>query len=197
MYWPFALPAEMARSADSWLRGSLDALGISYRLDTWQHLADHGPPDLDPESVDLLFVGGGNTFGLLDQVRRHGFIEPVRRFWRAGGDYYGGSAGAVLACESIEIAAGLDPNEPGLKDLAALGLLSGAAVLPHFTDEQLAEAGRWAAQHSTVVLGLPDSIGLRCGAGRATVVGAGHLSRVSPETVERFAPGDVLDLDVG
>lgn len=197
VYWPFALPADLARSADGWLRANLDALGIGYQVDTWQTLADHGPADLDPESVDLLFVGGGNTFVLLDQVRRYGFVEPVRNFWRAGGDYYGGSAGAVLACDSVEIAAGLDPNEPGLQDLAALGLLSGAAVLPHFTDGQLAEAGRFAAQHSTVVLGLPESTGLRCGAGRATVVGAGQLSRVSVETVERFRPGDVLDLDAG
>lgn len=197
IYWPFALPSHMIPYADKWLRSHLTALGAGYALETWQSLDQHQPAELKLGDVELLFVGGGNTFRLLDHVRRHDFLEPVREYWRAGGDYYGGSAGAVLACDSVEIAAGLDPNEPGLQDLAALGLLSGAAVLPHFTDEQLTEAGRFAAEHSTVVLGLPESTGLRCGAGRATVVGAGQLSRVSVETVERFRPGDVLDLDAG
>lgn len=194
VYWPFALPAELGSSADDWLRGNLDLLGVSYELDTWQGLDHHEPSELTPDEVDLLFVGGGNTFRLLDIVQRNGFIEPVRRFWQAGGDYYGGSAGAVLACETIEIADGHDPNEPGLEDLTALGLLSGAAILPHFTDQQVAESKQWAADHRCVVLGLPESAGLCCADGRATVVGAGRISLISAEAVESVGVGESFDV---
>lgn len=194
VYWPFALSAEMSASADQWLRNNLDLLGVSYLLTTWQTLGDHDPSELDTARVDLLFVGGGNTFRLLDQVRRYGFVDPVRRFWNAGGDYYGGSAGAVLACESIEIADGHDHNEPGLRDLTGLGLLPGIAVLPHFTEDQLADALYWAADRRNVVFGLPEAVGLRCVDGQAEVVGAGRLTRIRGGVVERFAAGTRIDV---
>lgn len=194
VYWPFALPAEMSASADQWLRSNLDLLGVKYLLNTWQTLDDHEPSELDASGVDLLFVGGGNTFRLLDQVRRYGFVDAVRRFWNAGGDYYGGSAGAVLACESIEIADGHDHNEPGLRDLTGLGLLPGIAVLPHFTEDQLADARHWAADRRKVVLGMPEAVGLRCIDGKAEVVGAGRLTRIRGGVVERFAAGTWIDV---
>lgn len=193
VYWPFALPGEMCATAEDWLRSNLDRLGVGYQLHTWQGLADHEPAELDPSQVDLLFVGGGNTFRLLDHVTSHGFVDPVRRFWRRGGDYYGGSAGAVLACDSIEIADGHDPNEPGLRDLTGLRLINGLAVLPHFTDDQLEQAVAWAADRQVELLGLPESIGLRCSHEDATVIGVGSLTRIRDGVVEQFGPGDNFD----
>ncbi|WP_195909213.1 Type 1 glutamine amidotransferase-like domain-containing protein [Microlunatus sp. Gsoil 973] len=194
VYWPFALPAEMLASAEGWLRTHLDLLGVGYQLDTWQSLGDHAPSELDTAQVDLLFVGGGNTFRLLDQVRRCGFVESVRRFWNSGGDYYGGSAGALLACDSIEIAEGHDHNEPGLRDLTALGLLPDVAVLPHFTDDQLGEATEWSASRDTVVIGLPESVGLWWREQTATVVGAGTLTRIRDGVGEHVASGTTFEI---
>lgn len=155
IYWPFALPAPMLRAADDWLRGNLDQLGAQYELDTWPSLAGHEPAELTTAVADLLFVGGGNTFRLLEHVQRAGFVDAVRAFHRSGGDYYGGSAGAVLACESIAIADGHDPNEAGLTDLTALGLIHDLAILPHFTAAQLEVTTRWARRHDATVLDLP------------------------------------------
>lgn len=197
VYWPFALPGDVCATADDWLRGNLDRLGVGYRLDTWQSLDDHRTSDLNRDDVDLIFVGGGNTFRLLDHIRQRGFVAAVQGFWLAGGDYYGGSAGAVLACETIEIAVGHDPNEPGLEDLTALGLLAGASVLPHFTEDQLPAASQWAADHDAVVWGLPESAGLQCRDGRATVIGVGQLSRISGDSVQRVGSDDSLDYVAG
>jgi dipeptidase E len=192
VYWPFALGPEMLTGADDWLRSNLDVLGLEYELTTWASLENHRPEELTTHVADLLFVGGGNTFRLLDHARGHGFIEPVRSFWRAGGDYYGGSAGAVLACDSIAIAVGHDANEPGLDDLDGLGLFPGAAILPHFTPEQLDSTRRWARVHDTTVIGMPESIGLRHADGDSTVVGAGALTRITATAVQRFTPGQSL-----
>ena len=197
VYWPFALPAAMCTTADEWLRSNLDQLDVDYRLDTWQRLDDHRPSELTRDRVDLIFVGGGNTFRLLDQVKRNGFTEPVREFWMAGGDYYGGSAGAVLACEGIEIAEGHDSNEPGLKELSALGLLAGVSVLPHFSEDQLPAARQWAEDHGSTVWGLPESVGLQCRDGRALVIGAGRLSRISGSAVDHVESGDTIDFRAG
>jgi len=197
LYWPFALPAAICDTADTWLRSNLDRLGAAYQLDTWTSLDDHRPSGLTRDQFDLIFVGGGNTFRLLDHIRRNGFTEPAREFWLAGGDYYGGSAGAVLACQSIEIAEGHDANEPGLQELSALGLLAGVSVLPHFTDDQLPAARQWAVDHDAVVWGVSESIGLQCRESRASVIGVGQLARISGSTVDYVEAGDSLDFQLG
>jgi cyanophycinase-like exopeptidase len=110
---------------------------------------------------------------------------------RAGGDYYGGSAGAVLACDTIDIAGGLDPNECGLDNLRSLGLLPGVAILPHFVEQQLDTARDWAIDHGTPVWGLPESIGLQHNDDTVTVFGSGRLIVIDVDGVERTArPGD-------
>lgn len=100
----------------------------------------------------------------------------------------------MLACETIEIAERHDPNDCALKDLTSLGLLQGMAILPHFTDRQLADGRRRASQHGVEVLGLPESAGLRCSNGSATVLGAGHLLRISGDAVEQVRPGDSFSI---
>lgn len=194
VYWPFALPPAMVPTADAWLRGHLADLDVPYELDTWASLTDRRPGELTAAAADVLFVGGGNTFRLLDHVRRHGFIDVVREFCRSGGDYYGGSAGAVLACESIAIADGHDLNEPGVTDLEGLGLISGVTILPHFTVDQLESTERWARVHGTTVLGLPETIGLHHAKDSATVIGSGLLTVISPSGVEQHSPGDRISL---
>jgi dipeptidase E len=47
--------------------------------------------------TEAVFVGGGNTFRLIDGVRRTGLIEPLRRRVTEGMPYIGSSAGTVIA----------------------------------------------------------------------------------------------------
>jgi dipeptidase E len=157
VYWPFALPRERVEEAANWLVGALKDLDLAAKVETWTDLRDHAVPEL--ASAELLFVGGGNTFHLLDHVRSHGFLSAVRGFVADGGDYYGGSAGAILACADIGIAAGYDENDIGLTDLTALGLVSGFAVLPHFAEGQLAGAQAWSKERRKIVLGIPERSG--------------------------------------
>jgi len=57
-----------------------------------------------PQAVaqaELLLVGGGNTFRLLQEMRAHGCLHPMREAVLSGTPYIGWSAGAVLACPTI------------------------------------------------------------------------------------------------
>ena len=169
LFWPFALAPERHAAAVVWLSESLRELDLAAEVETWTDLAAHRPEEL--AAFDLLFVGGGNTFTLLEQVQRHGFLDPVREFVAAGGDYYGGSAGAILACHDIRIAGLLDPNDSGLTDLRALGLLDGVTVLPHYTPGQAARALDWSRRFGVAVIGIPERGGLVVRAGEVTPVG--------------------------
>jgi dipeptidase E len=157
-------------------------------VEVWAQLQEHSPAEL--ASADLLFVGGGNTFRLLDQVRRHRFVTAVRDYVAAGGAYYGGSAGAVLAGTDVTIARGLDDNEVGLTDLSALGLVPEFTVLPHFTRDQEAFARAWCGEHRRVVLGVPERAGLVAESGTVQVLGTEAVWQFTEAGVSEHAPGE-------
>lgn len=83
---------------------------------------------------DAVYVCGGNTYFILDRIRKVGLADPIKRFVKSGGLYIGVSAGSIIAGKNIEIAgwgSEGDPNEIGLKDLKGLGLTD-IAVYPHY-----------------------------------------------------------------
>jgi len=81
--------------------------------------------------AEAVFVGGGNTFRLLDRCRRAGILAPLARRVRDGLPYVGISAGTNLACPSIRTTNDMPIVWPGRPD--------GLALVPfqlnaHFTD---------------------------------------------------------------
>lgn len=180
LYWPMALPTREHSSAEQWLRASLAPRG-SFDIVMWSSAADHDSEEL--VGFDLVFIGGGNTYALLDDLQRHDFLEPVRQFVTDGGSFYGSSAGAVLAGADISTAEPFDLNDVGIKDTSALNLLSGASLQPHYEPSQRARLQNYVSKTLTTVIAIPE----RCG----IVVRDGQARNVGPESVEIFRPGAV------
>jgi dipeptidase E len=78
-------------------------------------------------SADAIFLGGGNTFYFLKQIRERRLLAKFRSFVKRGGVLMGLSAGGILMTPNIMTASvpsmDSDENEVGLKDLKALGLV--------------------------------------------------------------------------
>ncbi len=53
------------------------------------------------ETAESLFIGGGNTFRLLETLYRRALLEPIRRTVDSGMPYLGTSAGSVVACATL------------------------------------------------------------------------------------------------
>lgn len=85
------------------------------------------------KDIDVIFVGGGNTFYLLQKARESGFDKIVKKLIKKSVIYVGASAGADLVCPTIEPVKSFDdPSEaPGLKSFEGLNLVD-FIVLPHF-----------------------------------------------------------------
>ena len=71
---------------------------IGYELTSVHRSAD---PAAALSDADCVFVGGGNTFRLLDTLYRHELLDPIRDRVRAGMPYMGASAGTNMACPTI------------------------------------------------------------------------------------------------
>jgi len=99
-------------------------------------LLDHPVTLTDLKNTDMAYVCGGNTYYILQQMRRFGCTHALHQFVDAGRLYFGVSAGSIIAGPSIDIAGvgdTADSNEAELTDTAALDIVP-FAVSPHYTD---------------------------------------------------------------
>jgi dipeptidase E len=85
------------------------------------------------DNTDFVFVSGGNTFYLLQEMRKSGFAELIKGYVDNGLLYGGTSAGSVVAGPDIALIKGLDNPAlaPELSDYTGLGLVD-VVVLPHW-----------------------------------------------------------------
>lgn len=78
------------------------------------------------DGIDIIYVEGGNTFYLLEQMRRTKFARVVKDMTRNGALYAGVSAGAYVVCPTIEMATWTNPDKLdrcGITDLHGMGLV--------------------------------------------------------------------------
>ncbi|EHJ52002.1 Type 1 glutamine amidotransferase-like domain-containing protein [Streptococcus macacae] len=90
-----------------------------------------------------LYISGGNTFYLLQELKRKNLLSLIRERINQGMVYIGESAGAIIASSDISYNQIMDDKHlaPDLTDDAALGLVD-FSVLPHwgeFPFEETAE----------------------------------------------------------
>lgn len=107
------------------------ALGVQVRLVR----AGHARPSWVAQQLseaDVIYVCGGNTFYLMDELRRSGAACLIETLVRAGKPYAGESAGAVIAGAHIGHIGAMDRASaaPGLADLSGLGFID-RRVVPH------------------------------------------------------------------
>lgn len=82
--------------------------------------------------ADCIYVGGGNTFFLLQELRRTGADRAIIEQVRAGTPYIGESAGSVITAPDIGYIKLMDRTDKtlDLTDYAGLGLAD-FRVVPH------------------------------------------------------------------
>lgn len=114
-----------SKNAD-WINSEIDAVE-----DTGLNVKRIDLAKLSKDSVasafrgcDIIFIGGGNTFYLLQEVRRSGFDQLLKKKIEEGVPYVGISAGAVILARNIEcIKYADDPSKaPDLTSFEGLNL---------------------------------------------------------------------------
>ena len=131
LYIPLAMEANRYDSCYEWIRGELGSVDIP-GIEMVRSAEELARKRL--EDYSFLFIGGGNTFRLLSEIKRVHMFEPIQEYLQNGGAAFGGSAGAIIFGEDLESCALDDDNDVGLKDTAGFDVLSGVSFLCHFTN---------------------------------------------------------------
>jgi len=124
LFVPFALADHdgyVARLASLKLDGGRELVALHKVLDPQRAVAE----------AEALYVGGGNSFRLLDRVQRLGLLGAIRASVQAGMPYVGISAGTNLACPTIRTTNDMPIVQP--TSLDALGLVP-FQINPHWFD---------------------------------------------------------------
>ena len=89
-----------------------------------------GESNIDINDFDIMYMMGGNTFYLLDVIRKTYFDKEIVNFINSGKIYIGSSAGSEILGNSIEPAIGYDDNNVGMIDFTGLKIIDGL-IIPH------------------------------------------------------------------
>ncbi|MBI1857160.1 Type 1 glutamine amidotransferase-like domain-containing protein [Candidatus Saccharibacteria bacterium] len=156
---------------------------INQFLNLWRHgynwidIIDPTAADVQWEDrlkeVDIVFLSGGNTFHLLNQVRKTGFDKWLNKNLK-NKVYVGGSASTILATPTIEVASTPpgDPNLPGLNDLTGLGWVN-FEIEPHCDQDRFAVVEKYAKSKPYPVYGIDDETAIKVDGDRVEVISEG------------------------
>ena len=93
------------------------------------------------EQTKYLYIAGGNTFYLLQELKKKNLLELIAKRVSEGMIYIGESAGGMITAPNVEYVQAMDPKElaPELTSYEALNLVD-FCFLPHEGEFPFAEA---------------------------------------------------------
>ncbi|HEX6977099.1 MAG TPA: Type 1 glutamine amidotransferase-like domain-containing protein [Patescibacteria group bacterium] len=125
-------------------------------IDFTMLLEDDEIPDL--KLYDSIYMGGGNTYKLLNYIKKSGLDEKIKTFIKNGGIVYGGSAGAIILGKDIRTVE--EENDSNYSYYEGLNLLGGKSVICHYKEEADKNVYKTIKKTKSEVLALPEDSGM-------------------------------------
>lgn len=158
LYIPIALRGhKLFPTAHLWMKGVVE---LHERADIQFETVDD-PAKYNFEALkDFggVYIGGGNTWSLIQELKDSGFVDGLVQYIEAGGQVYGGSAGAIMMGNKINTHD--DENEVGAQDVSGLNLLHNFSVACHFKEKESDRFKAWAIDNNLPIICLPEETGL-------------------------------------
>lgn len=206
LFIPYAL-----RDHDGYVQTMIErGVHAGYELDG---IHRHADPARAVAEAPGIFVGGGNTFRLLNDLYRFGLLDVLRERVRGGVPYLGVSAGTNVACPTIKTSNDMPIVQP--PSLEALALVTFQVNAHYFTGQSFlkGEEGTYHEHfgetrddrlrefhemNDTPVVGLWEAGLLRCEAGRVELsVAPARVFRKGQEAVDVEPGADLAGLVQG
>ena len=195
LYIPVAMPTNKYSFGQcyDWVTAIFRRYGL-VRIDMMTDLSDRKYEDIAKYSA--VFIGGGNTFHLLNLIRKTGFDRLLVEYIKSNKPVYGGSAGAILLGKDIGTAyfgGDADKNEVGIKDLKGLNFVKGYSIACHQNKKSdVNDAMRYSVKTRIPTISLPDGTGLHVKGKRILVVGPNSATVFKGKTRKVFKAGSLI-----
>ena len=134
LYIPFAWPDPTFRGCLEFMTNELsdvDKAGIDMVKTPEEFMSK------DLREYACLYIGGGNTYQLLNCLKTSGAFEKIKRYLlEEDGIAYGGSAGAIIFGKDLDSCNLDDENIVGLTDNTGFNMINGYSLLCHYTSRE-------------------------------------------------------------
>lgn len=170
LYIPIAMEANSYNfdSCYSWITKTLSKISDEpIDVCMWTDLYNKSWNDI--KKFGAIYIGGGNTFKLLNILYNSGFISLLNRYIKNGGVVYGGSAGAIIMGASINTVK--EENDNNYKESKGLDLLSGCSLICHYQKKLDKGVLQYIKKNNQGVIALPERTGLVISKSNCLVVG--------------------------
>lgn len=128
------------------------------------------------EDYSAIFIGGGNTFKLLNDLKTSESFEKIKSYLENDGIVFGESAGAIIFGQSLDSCKYDDDNIVDLKDIRGFDLVSYYSILCHYTnrssehDERSKEYLKQLSKEEAVIA-LPEEVTIFINNGEYEIIG--------------------------
>ncbi len=144
-----------------------------------------------------IYIDGGNTFRLMNRIRRTHFYELIHRFLYHGGLVNGDSAGAIILGSHLETAHFGDfgdQNESGIISYQGLNLLGSYAIHCHYEDSEDLEIQEFTQGYGFPVIALHENSAAYINGLELTVVGENKVTIFKDDQIFHVYPGEKVVL---
>lgn len=131
LYIPLAMEEDKYDSCYEWITNELKMVNVP-KIEMIRNSSEIMIKDLNDYSA--IFIGGGNTFKLLYDLKRTGAFEKIKEYLNNDGVVFGGSAGTIIFGENLNSCKLDDKNDVGLEDITGFNVLNGISFLCHYTN---------------------------------------------------------------
>jgi len=162
LYIPVAMP-KSEHSFDEcyeWIKSTFNKLKFT-KITIWTDLKNKNYKDL--EQFGAIYIGGGNSFSLLNELKKTRFIKLLIKFIKEEKIVYGGSAGAIILGKDIstaELGKYPDKNLVNLKDLSGLNLIKDFNIHCHYEEKYNKNILEYIKKNKCKIIAIPEKSGL-------------------------------------
>ena len=127
LYIPLAMESNMYGSCYDWFRSEI----AQYNFNKFEMVKSSLElSKLNLNNYSALFIGGGNTYKLLKELKDNNNLDKIKKYLLDGGTIYGGSAGAIIFGKDIDGCLLMD--EKNNVSTSGLNLIHNYSILCHF-----------------------------------------------------------------
>ncbi|WP_078552115.1 Type 1 glutamine amidotransferase-like domain-containing protein [Bacillus alkalicellulosilyticus] len=173
LYIPIAMDTKFIpyESCFKWIKGVFNPLGID-NIIMWTEYDLINKQIEDLNQFSAVYIGGGNTFSLLEDFNKTLFTNVLKEYVVNDGIIYGGSAGAIILGKDIGTCSHMDSNDLDLKELNGLGLVEDYSIWCHYKVEDDILISNYLLEYKNPVISLPEETALLLNEEGMKVIGA-------------------------